>query len=233
MRIRTLLALMLLALHAAPAHAAPWWWDYFDGLTGPGPFRASVPSGVEFRVWSFSLRKPPENPERSRKIQLLADSPNLKWFAVVRYVGMDNDWEVDHQHENFKGSNGEAVRVELRTLDVAIMRRLLEKPALDLGAGVSLLRVSGDTFDPQYRVGPIVKLTLAPLSPLARSNSIGSMLARVPKVYADFVAFDGFTGGDFGNPAVMLPDVERKFRAGVLLDVTPLLCKARSKNDCR
>jgi hypothetical protein len=214
MRVRTVLALLLLTMYPAPAHA--WWWDYFDGLSGPGPFKTPWPSAVEVRVWT----------ESNSKINLLADSAELKWFVVARVVKVDNDWEVDHQHENFRNAKGEAVRVQLVTFDAAIMRRLIKAPALDLGGGLSLLRASGDTFDPQYRVGPIAKLTLAPLSRLATSGSFWSMMARVPKVYADFEVFRGFTGAEFGNAAVQLPKVEKKFRAGLLLDVTPLLCSA-------
>ena len=222
MRKRTVLALLLLMLQPATAHA--WWWDYFDGLSGPGPFRASWPAGVEVRVWS----------EGSPKIQLLGDSDKLKWFAVARVVKMDNDWEVDHQKENFKNPRNEAVRVQLVTFDAAIMRRVIPRPALDVGVGLSVLRASGDTFDSQYRVGPIAKVTFAPLSGLATSSSFRSMLARVPKVYGDFTVFEGFTGGQFGNPAVRLPKVEGKFRAGVLLDVTPLLCRAaQNRDDCK
>jgi hypothetical protein len=216
MRVRTVLTLLLLMLYPATAHA--WWWDYFDGLSGPGPFRTTWPSGVEVRVWT----------ETNSKLELLADSPDLKWFAVARVVKMDNDWEVDHQHENFKNVNGDAVRVQLLTFDAAIMRRLTKPtaPALDFGVGLSVLRVSGDSFEPQYRVGPIAKLTFAPLSGIRPSSSFLSMLLRVPKVYGDVVVFEGFKGAGFGNAAVRLPKVEGKFRAGVLLDVTPLLCSA-------
>jgi len=218
MRVRTLVALLLFTLYPAAAHA--WWWDYFDGLTGPGPFTASYPTGVEFRIWTVD--------DESKKTRLLADSQELKWFVVARWVGMDNDSEVDHLKENFKNPAGEAVRVSLNTFDVAVMRRLLPAPALDFGVGLSLLRASGDTFDTRYRVGPIAKLTFSPLSTIGAEGSWLRLLGRVPKLYGDFVVFRGFKGADFGNAAVNLPDVEGKFRAGILLDVTPLLCGATS-----
>src|SRR5437879_2223383 len=137
MRVRTVLALLLLTLYPATAHA--WWWDYFDGLSGPGPFATNWPSGWEARVWSCS--------DGTTKMQLLGASPELTCFAVVRIVGMNNDRAIFLGDDEFaKANDGKAVRVQLLTLDVAVMRRLSKAPAFDVGVGVSIIRASGDTI---------------------------------------------------------------------------------------
>ncbi|MEO8258786.1 MAG: hypothetical protein ABI868_15660 [Acidobacteriota bacterium] len=222
MRVRTVLALLLLTLCASPAHAG-WWWDYFDGLSGPGPFQTDRSSPtLEATFW----------PNKDLK-HLLLDDPapkGKKWYVAVRTVGLNNDEHL----QMFDDTPLDRRHVNLRTFDFSMMYRF--SPLLDLGGGLSLLRFSGSDddpvrFDPFYRVGPIGKMTVTPfagLRPNTQNNRV-FWLQRVPKFYADLTVVKGFEASEFGNPqhSAFSTSVETKVRAGLTFDVSAIFCAVK------
>jgi hypothetical protein len=220
MRVKAVLAfLLLLTLYPAPAHAG-WWWDYFDGLSGPGPFKTDRSSPtLELTFW----------PKKDLTRSLLDDPAPKKWYFAVRTVGLNND---DHL-QMFDDTPLDRRHVNLRTIDFSAMYRV--SSILDLGAGLTVLRFSGSsddavTFDPFYRVGPIGKMTVTPFGGFEPVNSRWFWLGRVPRFYADVSIMKGVEASEFGNPdhSTFSTSVETKVRAGLYFDVSAIVCAVRA-----
>jgi hypothetical protein len=214
MRGRTLLVLILLALYPGTAHA--WWWDYFDGLSGPGPFKA------DHGAPSFEVTFWPDVVVRKQGLhQALLDDPSRQktWYVAFRTVGLNND---DHL-QMFENQPLDRRHVDLTTFDLSAMYRV--NRVLDLGVGASILRFSGEGFETFTRVGPIGKMTVTPFGGFIPARPRAFWLLRVPKFYADVTIVRGFEAADFGNPnGDLSTSVETKVRAGLLFDVSAIVC---------
>ena len=213
MRERTVLALLLLTLYPATAHA--WWWDYFDGLSGPGPFKADhrAPS-IEVTLWLDGFHG-----DSIRKLLLDDPARERKWYIAFRTVGLNND---DHL-QMFENQPLDRRHVDLKTFDISTMYRV--NRVLDLGFGGSILRFSGEGFEPVNRVGPIGKMTVTPFGGFTPDKRWKYWLLRAPKFYADVTVVKGFDAAEFGNPSGNLStSVEAKVRAGLLLDASAIFC---------
>jgi len=235
MRARTLVAVLLFTLYPAAAHA--WWWDYFDGLSGPGPFTTAPNSPPVEVIWWFhpgaELKKLEPGRTDSKFLGLL-DDPSQKgqWFLAVRNVRLNN---AEHK-QMFENQPNDRRLVDLTTTEIAAMYRV--NRVLDVGFGASFLKFSGEGFQPQYRVGPIAKMTVTPLGDFMdpkRTNERGALSQRVfwllrsPKIYFDYTIFGGFEPSDFGNPnGNPLPAVEKNVRAGVLIELPALFCAVKA-----
>jgi len=221
MRIRTVLALLLLLLLPAPAHAG-WWWDYFDGLSGPGPFQTDrhAPT-IELTFW----------PGKDAAHFLLDDPApeKKKWYFGLRAVQLNNDGHL----QMFEDKPLDRRHVDLMSVDISAMYRV--SPVLDLGVGASILRFSSGSaadpiqFDAFYRVGPVGKMTVTPFGGFTPGNKRLRWLQRVPKFYADVTILKGFTAEDFGNPerSTFSTKAEAKVRAGLFFDVSAIVCAVK------
>jgi hypothetical protein len=227
MRVRTLVALLLFTLYPAAAHA--WWWDYFDGLSGPGPFTTAANSPPVEVIWWLdpgAVLKEAEPNREDSKFLVLLDDPSQKgqWYLALRNVRLNN-----REHKQmFENQPNDRRLVNLTTTEISAMYRV--NRVLDLGFGASFLKFSGEGFQPKYRMGPIAKMTVTPLGDFMHSaGSPGARrafwLLRSPKIYVDYTIFGGLTPSDFGNPnGNPLPAVEGNVRAGVLIDGSALFC---------
>ena len=236
MRVRTVLLLLVLTLCPGTAHA--WWWDYFDGLSGPGPFATAPNSPPVESIWWFqpgAELKKTDKDRKDSKFLVVLDDPTQKgqWFLAVRSVRLNNE---EHK-QMFENQRDDRRLVNLTTTEIAAMYRV--NRVLDVGIGASFLKFSGEGFQPQYRVGPIAKMTVTPLGDFMvdakKTNDGGDWsrrafwLLRSPKIYVDHTIFGGITPAEFGNPnGNPLPAVEKNVRAGVLIDVPTLFCAVKA-----
>jgi hypothetical protein len=231
MRLRTLLVLLLVVLYPSAAHA--WWWDYFDGLSGPGPFSAA-PGDMPYEVlfWLPCLNKALCNEPGAR---FILDDPSRtgKLYVAYRRVHLNND-KTKHM---FDEDPADLRHVDLVTHDVSLMYRV--NHVIDLGGGGEIMRFSGDAFAGFHRFGLTAKMTVTPFgSDPGPKDDHGNRiqpghlwfywLRRVPKFYGDMVFIpDGFKASDFGstNPKVTYAtSAELRIRAGFLIDLTSTYC---------
>ena len=222
MRVRLLVVLCAALLYPAPA--AAWdWWEYFDRLSGPGPFSSHTP-WMEVRLGSW--RQPPDLPI-NRITAVMSDDPDaLTLFPVFRIMTLDNS---SNQHM-FQDQPDDRRTVTIMALDFAMMYRLRKvlgvnlRGNIDVGAGVSLLRFSGPGFNTLYRVGFLPKVTATPLAYFAsKKRPLLAEWLRVPKLYADWTVVGGFDGRDFGNTATGFSTThEWLHRHGVIVDAQTL-----------
>lgn len=221
MRLR-LLVLCAVLLHPTPA--AAWnWWEYFDRLSGPGPFNSTTP-WMEVRLGSW--HQPPDIPIDKVTAVMKDDPDALTLFPVFRIMSLDNS---STQHM-FQDQPNDRRTVNIMAMDVALMLRLRKvlgvnlRGNVDVGIGLSILHFSGDGFNSFNRVGVLPKITATPFAYFASKNH--PLLAewlRVPKLYADWTAVPGFDGADFGNTATSFSTkAEMLHRHGVIVDAQTL-----------
>jgi hypothetical protein len=218
MRLRACLAAAALLL-LAPATASAGWWDYFDRLSGPGPFKSNEFFWPEIRL--VSLATNPGVTVNSIESALARDDAEaLRWFVTLRIVGMSTEHDPNQ------------VRVELTTIDAAVMRRLgFFRGNLDVGAGLSLLNFSGAGFPSFYRPGLLLpKLTLTPGGFIPGGNDRARAALRSVKLYFDVTWTGQFSAADFQNAVPSFPGDEKVLkRAGVKIDFLTLAYALRPR----
>lgn len=204
MKIRACMMAAALLLMPATAHAG--WWDWFDQLSGPGPFRSSAPYWTEFRIASLH-----RNPTAIASDEALAsdDADTLRWFLTLRYVSLSNE-----------AQSGQT-RVRLTPADFAVMYRLAS--FVDVGAGVSILTFSGGGFETFSRVSLLApKVTVTPLGFLHPDDPRKRAALRAIKVYADLTWAGRLSAADFQNAVPPFSDNTALPRAGVKIDFAAL-----------
>jgi hypothetical protein len=202
-----------LALLLVPSQANAGWWDYFDRLSGPGPFGTRAIYWTEFRLTGVA-RKDDQDPNRRPKLpleQALAsdDADTLRWLVTLRYVSMSNE------------DNNNQVRVRLTPADFGLMYRIPQAHGVvDVGAGVTVLTFSGDGFNTFSRVGLLLpKVTLTPLGFVDCGSDRQRAILRSFKVYGDLTWAGHFSAADFNNAVPPFPGDDTVLkRAGVMID---------------
>jgi hypothetical protein len=212
------LVLCAVLFHAAPA--AAWdWWQYFDRLSGPGPFNSTTP-WMEVRLASW--QQPPDI-KIDKVTAVMSDDPDaLTLFPVFRVMSLDNS----SNHHMFQDQPDDRRTVNIMAVDFALMLRLRKvlginlRGNVDVGVGMSVLHFSGDGFNSFNRVGLLPKITATPFAYFAsKRHPLLAEWLRVPKLYADWTVVGGFDGHDFGNAATTFStDAEVLHRHGVIVD---------------
>jgi hypothetical protein len=205
----------VLALLLIPARAQAGWWDWFDQLSGPGPFTTSAIYWSEFRI--AGIPKPPieGQPEPLLAEALATDDPDiLRWLVTLRYVAMSN--------EKQRGTPNNPVDIRLAPFDVAVSYRFA--PFVDVGGGVSVLTFSGQGFDTFSRVGLLLpKITLTPLALVPLKPGPQRTLLRSFKFYIDVTWTKSFSAADFNNAVPPFPsDHNHLTRMGFVIDFATL-----------
>lgn len=206
-------AMLALLVVPAPAHAG--WWDYFDRLSGPGPFKGSAVYSTEFRILSLQKNPNPKKRDVASIEEALArdDADLLRWMVTLRYVSMSTDHDPTQ------------VRVQLAPVDAAVMRRLAFLGGnVDVGGGISFLNFSGTGFESFYRTGLILpKFTFTPGGYIPAKNDTARAALRSVKLYFDLTWAGRFSAGDFQNAVPAFPGDDKALkRGGVLIDFVTL-----------
>jgi hypothetical protein len=215
----TVAAFLCLCLMPATASAGEW-WDYFDRLSGPGPFR-----GNEFYLPEFRIARICPGTDRTLGVQdALArdDADALRLFVTVRVRSMTNEEErKNHPDDLANGTN-----VRLTPFDVSVMYRVPNlHGAVDLGVGLTVLTFSGD-FEQFRHYGLLSRLVVTPGALLKQpSTPQGRAALRVVKVFGEVTLTNSFNADEFGGKVRFSTGNERKalLRAGVQLDVAALV----------
>jgi hypothetical protein len=199
-----MLALAAFVLTPARADAHAGWWDWIEGLSGPGPF--SNGWVVDFRPYCF-LRDPravqPTNGDpvqeqwtsafsgTSEAKHCLVNSNQVRGYFEVRGGVISTAEDKGLFHDKPYELQGKA---KAHHVQVAFMRQI--DPMLAIGAGAGVIWFNGSNID-----GTVSRFTFTPLSiamsPLRlvnRSNRrLGFMLIR----YEEVAIVGGMQASDF------------------------------------
>ena len=200
MRKRLWAFLICLALWPGVAHAA--WWGFLQELSGPGPFW-----GLGDSVRVLCVRDTSPGSEITTCLRG-TDPDTIRQVVNVQY-GVQ--WSGG---ERFGDVAGDADRVFAFRLEPTYHFRV--HPALDIGPGVGLLRLSGSGFAPLYRLS-VTPISLA-FTPgrLDGGTSTRSGLVRIR--FDELYLPVGFSGADFGN-AVTTYATSHEWLSSVTVDI--------------
>lgn len=193
---RTLLMLGLFAMWPSAASAQMGWFDWIEGLSGPGPFRGY---SVGYRVLctkEVQGRKPGEGRYSVDPTCFSDRDPAIRQMLEIRVGRFASD-----DHPRFADTPSDTREVTFVKLESFMKVRV--NATLDAGAGVGRVRFRGDGFDPFWRttVTP-VSLTFAPLALGQPDDVRAEWWRRLLKLHYEMTYFHtGFTGADFGNSA--------------------------------
>jgi hypothetical protein len=201
-----------------PATASAGWWDYFDRLSGCGPFRGNQWYMQEFRIASLS-KVDTVHVASAEQALLRDDADALNVFVTVRVRSMTNEEEHRLHPEDPLNS----LNVRLTPFDVAVMYRLPHtRGAVDVGAGLTAMIFSGADFNQFTRLGALAKLTVTPLGVIKVENDRGQALLRSLKIYTDVTLTTPFSGADFENKIAFTGDEHLLKRWGMEIDFSTL-----------
>ncbi len=211
-RTRVLLMIMTaVLLSPTPAYAARGFWGWLEELSGPGPFRGGAVSLTVACTEGASNRLKSCVPTRR-------DVSGIRRTVMVRIGVFDSDDgpRFNDLPETDADNQG---RVRLSYVTGLYLFRLHR--SFDIGPGVGFVRLSGDGFDPFYKV--VLTPMNASFTPFALKWE-KSRYARILRLELDnsFIP-QGFKGADFNNSRTKF-DSGPEFitRAVVVLDVTAL-----------
>jgi hypothetical protein len=188
--VRLLMIVAVFALYPADAHAARGFWGWLEELSGPGPFKGDLPVlSVPIGCVRDDGHNLPNCWSRSDK--------HIRRVIAVRFGSFTSESDRPRFDDLPAGDPDNSGEVHVRALSALYLFRV--HPAVDVGAGIGFMRVSGDGFDAFSR------LTLTPasvsVSPFAlRPSWAYNRYAHILRIEVDtsFVP-QGFKGSDFGN----------------------------------
>ena len=225
----TRLLLFVLAASLCPAAAQASIWSWLEELSGPGPFHGGV-------VWvpvlchdkdAEKLDVPPKwhrclvkvTTKKEETIRATQAFPVPVVFAVkVGWLTSDNG----PRFKDLPPTDGDN-RGKVSVLPVSGLFLFRLYRALDVGGGAGLLRVSGEGFDPLYRVSLIpVSASLTPLALNRAWQAHPWAYILRAEVETSFHP-TGFKGTDFNNTRTTFKSgPEFLTRAGFVIDVGAL-----------
>ena len=225
------LLVFVLAASLWPAMAQASIWSWLEELSGPGPFHGGVvwlpvlchdkdPQSLDMDIppkWHRCLVKVTTKKEETIRATQVFPVPVV--FAVK--VG----WLTSDNGPRFKDlpSTDDDNRGKVSALPVSGLFLFRLYRALDVGGGAGLLRVSGEGFDPLYRVSLIpISASLTPLAlNCAWQDQSWAYILRA-EVETSFYP-TGFKGTDFNNTRTTFKSgPEFLTRVGFVIDVGAL-----------
>jgi len=223
---RIVLAFVAVMLLTPSTARAGDWWDYFDRLSGPGPFRSGNFFWPDFRLGSFPWGKLCETNAPNMADALLRDDETaLKCFITLRVRTMTNQAEFQ-KHDPNDPANGTNIR--LTPLDLAFMYRIPGlRGTLDVGAGLTAMTFTGADFEQFTHFGMIIRSVVTPLGAVRIPDKRWQPLTRVFKVYGDLVVNRPITSDEFQNKVSFINGENHHWRAGLELDFTALVSVLR------
>lgn len=194
-KIRLLLLLGVFAMWPSTASAQRGFWDWIEGLSGPGPFH-----GYSFGYRLFCTKEFDGRDQRLYNVDPRCfndGDPNIRQMIDIRFGRFSSN---DNPRFASTPSDPQPDRreVELFKLEPSAAVRL--NPMLDVGIGLGFVRFSGEGFESFWRttLTPL-KVSIAPLALRVPPNVRGKW-SRLIKLHYDVTYFpEGFTGADFGN----------------------------------
>jgi hypothetical protein len=212
-RARLLLIMTAFLLWPSHAHAALGFWGWLEELSGPGPFKgggiiqpvACLDPETHRLKWCWRTGKEDDVSRIPRTLMVS--------FGVFNSVGGPRFNDLPETDADNQG------KVRLLSVTGLYMFRLHR--SLDIGPGVGFLRLSGERFDPFYKlVLTPMNASFAPFVLISKSR-----YARILRLELDslFVP-QGFKGADFRNSRTTFDSgPELINRAGVVLDFGALI----------
>jgi hypothetical protein len=179
---RLVLIMIAVLLCPAQAHAARGFWGWLEELSGPGPFRGG------------GYAQPVACADSEGRLRWCWQPKGEDNASLIVSAGVFNSGDGPRFSDLPATDADNQGQVRLVSVSGLYLFRLHR--SLDVGPGVGFFRLSGNGFDPFY------KLVLTPINvsfaPLAVRSS--SRYARILRLELDqsFVP-QGFDGADFGN----------------------------------
>jgi hypothetical protein len=211
-RTRLLLMMTAVLLWPTQAHAARGFWGWLEELSGPGPFRGEAISLTLACVEGQTNRLKSCVPTRR-------DVSEIRRTVMLRIGVFDSD---DGPRFNDLPETDADNQGKVRLFSVTGMYLFRLHRSFDIGPGAGFVRLSGDRFDPFYKL--VLTPVNASFTPFAL-NWPKSRYARILRLELDnsFVP-QGFKGSDFNNSRTKF-DSGPEFitRAVAVVDVTALI----------
>jgi hypothetical protein len=191
---------LVLAMLLLPGTArAGDWWDYFDRLSGPGPFRGNAWYWPEVRVVVLLKNDSKDKDKVDPSVQAAMardDADVLRLFVTARLRSMTNEEERRNRPED----PANATNVRLTPFDAALMFRIPDiRGAIDVGAAFTALTFSGGGFEQFTAFGVTPRVTITPGELARRDNPTLRTALRAFKVYLELTLTRKFTASDFGG----------------------------------
>lgn len=211
-RMRLCLFGLLFLAFPAVAHAESDWWDFLEGLSGPGPFK-----GVTFGQRVLCIKEDDRARTHTATSCMSDVDDNIRALVNVEF-----GFYTSGDRPRFSDTPNDRATVHLWRLHSTYYLRV--SPILDIGAGGGVYIFTGGGFD--HQTHPIVTPVEAILVPLGfiRSSPRATKLGRLLRLhFSQSWVFGDIKAADFGSLSTYLRTGEFNRKFGIGVDIGSLI----------